>query len=57
MICLICKKGKMEPVGEIEIDLPTPNTEMVFGGKSPRYKAKVILPFLYCTECKSVIKE
>ncbi len=54
--CSNCGSGNLKPMGEIEIDLPTPTSEMVFGGRSPQYRASVKLPFVFCGECGVVMK-
>jgi hypothetical protein len=49
--CPNCKSKNVKPVEEIEIDLPTPKSEIVFGQPLPEYTTVLKLPFKYCEDC------
>ncbi len=54
--CSNCKSENLKSMGEIKIDLPTPTSELVFGGRSPQYHVNVKLPFVFCGECGVVMR-
>jgi hypothetical protein len=53
--CPICGGKEFEKIPPIKIKLPTPKSEIVFGGKSPTYSTTVELPFVVCKRCRMVI--
>jgi len=54
--CPSCKSGNIKELPKINIQLPTPSNEVIFGpGPSPSYSTNLHLPFDYCADCGTVI--
>lgn len=46
--------GVLKDIPPQAVNLPTPESEEVYGGESPTYSTTISLPLVYCLECGQV---
>ena len=55
--CSFCGCKERASFEDIEVDIPTPMSEVIVGGKSSQYTVTIKLPIESCKKCGMVLRK